>query len=89
MPNGLLGITIEGQGRFDLYDTETRADGLVLGEVEYRAEPEPAAMLPQWQSMLDVLRSLETHPHVQRMARDLLHHLATELFELGIEIAGH
>ncbi|RLQ20465.1 ATP-dependent protease [Seongchinamella sediminis] len=68
LPNGLLGITIEGQGRFDLYDTEVRADGLVLGEVEYRADPEPAAMLPQWQSMLDVLHSLETHPHVQRMA---------------------
>ena len=49
LPNGLLGITIEGQGRFDLYATETQANGLVL------------------QSMLDVLHSLETHPHVQRM----------------------
>ena len=67
LANGLLGITIEGQGRFDLYETETQANGLVLGEVEYRADPEPVAMLPQWQSMLDVLHSLETHPHVQRM----------------------
>ncbi len=68
LPNGLLGITVEGQGRFDLFETERQGNGLVLGEVEYRADPQPAAMLPQWQSMLDVLQSLETHPHVQRMA---------------------
>lgn len=71
LPNGLLGITIEGEGRFDLFETETQANGLVLGEVEYRKAPEPAPMLPQWQSMLDVLQSLETHPHVQRMALDV------------------
>lgn len=67
LPNGLLGITVEGQGRFDLFETETQGNGLVLGEVEYRSDPAPAPMMPQWQSMLDVLHSLETHPHVQRM----------------------
>ena len=68
LPNGLLGITIEGQGRFDLFDTEIQANGLVSGEVEFRPAPVAATMLPQWQSMLDVLQSLETHPHVQRMS---------------------
>jgi Lon protease-like protein len=67
LPNGLLGITVEGQGRFDLFETDTQGNGLVLGEVEYRSDPAPAPMMPQWQSMLDVLHSLETHPHVQRM----------------------
>ena len=71
LSNGLLGITIEGQGRFDLFDTETQANGLVLGEVELRNTPEPAAMLPQWGTMLEVLQSLETHPHVQRMGLQL------------------
>ena len=71
LSNGLLGITIEGQGRFDLFDTETQANGLVLGEVELRRAPEPAAMLPQWEAMLEVLQSLETHPHVQRMGLQL------------------
>lgn len=71
LSNGLLGITIEGQGRFDLFDTETQANGLVLGEVELRSAPEPAAMLPQWEAMLEVLQSLETHPHVQRMGLQL------------------
>lgn len=67
LPNGLLGITVQGEGRFDLYETETQASGLVLGEVSYRSEPAAVSMVPQWQSMLDVLQSLETHPHVQRM----------------------
>ena len=28
-------------------------------------------MEPRWQALLDVLHSLETHPHVQRMALQL------------------
>ena len=34
---------------------------------ELQAPPAPAAVIDAWQSMLDVLHSLETHPHVQRM----------------------
>ena len=67
LPNGLLGITIEGEQRFDLYETSTGASGLVLGEVNYRETPAPVPLLPEWESMRDVLQSLETHPHVQRL----------------------
>jgi uncharacterized protein len=67
LQNGLLGITIQGEGRFDLFETRLQANGLVMGEVEKRQDPPPAKLLPQWQSILDVLQSLETHPHVQRM----------------------
>ena len=67
LPNGLLGITIQGEGRFDLLETRIQSTGLVMGEVEERAQPIAAQMLPQWRSMSDVLQSLETHPHVQRM----------------------
>lgn len=67
MPNGLLGITIEGSGRFDLYDTHTRANGLVVGEVEPRDAPATDPVQASWQPLVDVLRSLQTHPHVQRM----------------------
>ncbi len=73
LPNGLLGLTIQGGQRFDLSATAVRANGLVVGQVALRPEPAPAAMEPQWQSLLDVLRSLETHPHVQRMALQLDH----------------
>ncbi|MDH4039327.1 MAG: LON peptidase substrate-binding domain-containing protein [Gammaproteobacteria bacterium] len=71
LPNGLLGITIQGGRRFDLLATGARANGLVVGEVELRPELLPAPVEPRWQSLLDVLHSLETHPHVQRMALQL------------------
>jgi Lon protease-like protein len=67
LPDGLLGITIEGRRRFELYETSTRADGLVVGQVELMAEPAPAPLVPTWQSLLDVLQSLQTHPHVERL----------------------
>lgn len=67
LPNGLLGVTIEGARRFELYTTSTRSNGLVVGEVAVQSAPEPAAMCEDWKPLLDVLESLETHPHVQRM----------------------
>ena len=71
LPNGLLGLTIQGGERFDLSATGVRANGLVVGEVALRAPPVAASMEPRWQPLLDVLHSLETHPHVQRMALQL------------------
>lgn len=67
LPNGLLGVTIQGGQRFDLCATSVRANGLVVGRLELRPALQPAPMAPQWQPLLDVLRSLQTHPHVQRM----------------------
>lgn len=71
LPNGLLGLTIQGGQRFDLGATGVRANGLVVGQVELRPQLEPAAMEPRWQALLDILHSLETHPHIQRMALQL------------------
>ena len=67
LPNGLLGITIEGAQRFELHETAIRANGLVVGEVQLQNAPAPTAVLESWLSLADVLRTLETHPHVQRM----------------------
>jgi Lon protease-like protein len=71
LPNGLLGITIAGGELFDLSSTTTLANGLVMGEVEMRPSPQPTALAEHWRSMEEVLRSLETHPHVQRMELDI------------------
>lgn len=68
LKDGLLGITIAGQQRFSLLSTRVEASGLVWGEVVLEAPPEPASMQTEWQAMLDVLHSLETHPHVERLA---------------------
>jgi Lon protease-like protein len=67
LPNGLLGITIEGKQRFELLDATVRDNGLVIGEVAVQDAPPPRPLEAEWQSLSNVLRSLQTHPHVQRM----------------------
>ncbi|GAB5451451.1 MAG: LON peptidase substrate-binding domain-containing protein [Halioglobus sp.] len=67
LSNGLLGITIEGVQRFDLHATSSRANGLVIGEVELREPPALVRMREPWQPLLDLLRSIEGHPHVERL----------------------
>ena len=67
LPNGLLGITIAGGERFELFETQTRSSGLIVGRVELQEPIGPAPMSGTWLSLLNVLRSLETHPHVERM----------------------
>ncbi len=67
LPNGLLGVTVEGGERFDLNSAQTNDDGLIIGKVLSRPDPEPEAMTDEWDPLLDVLRSLQTHPHVQRL----------------------
>ncbi|MEZ5572288.1 MAG: LON peptidase substrate-binding domain-containing protein [Halioglobus sp.] len=67
LSNGLLGITIEGGERFDLLATHTLANGLVIGQVEIQPAPSAAHVSEDWLPLVDVLRSLENHPHVQRM----------------------
>lgn len=67
LPNGLLGIIIEGTQRFELMETHTRANGLAVGQVELQPPVTPAPLAAEWLSLLDVLRSLESHPQVLRM----------------------
>ncbi|NQX88802.1 MAG: LON peptidase substrate-binding domain-containing protein [Halioglobus sp.] len=67
LPNGLLGITIEGGECFDLYEITTRPNGLVVGKVALRPHIGACRMVERWMRLVDVLRSLEAHPHVQRL----------------------
>lgn len=67
LPNGLLGVTIEGGERFDLHGTERLANQLVMGRVTWR-DPLPATPLhDDWEGLVAVLQSLETHPHVEQL----------------------
>ena len=67
LPNGLLGVTVEGGQKFELESAQTADSGLVMGQVEMLPVPEPVPMLPDFDKLLEVLHSLETHPHVQRL----------------------
>jgi Lon protease-like protein len=67
LPNGLLGISIEGTERFTLSSAHAEENQLVMAEVEMEGPRPPAPMQEEWQSLLDVLVSLEQHPHVQKL----------------------
>jgi Lon protease-like protein len=67
LPNGLLGITIEGSERFRLFATQTRPNGLIVGTVEVQPALTAAPLTETALSLLEVLRSLEEHPQVVRM----------------------
>ena len=67
LPNGLLGITIEGNERFKITGARAEDNQLVMGEVDMEPLREPVPMREEWDSMLDVLRSLEQHPHVKSL----------------------
>lgn len=67
LPNNLLGITIEGGERFDLLQTRTRANGLIVGDVNLLAPPAPVRVAEEWLPLVDLLRSLDAHPQLQRL----------------------
>ena len=53
--DGLLGITVEGRRRFRVARTRIRDDGLMLGDVNWLPEAEPAERLRDEHSLLSVL----------------------------------
>jgi len=67
LANGLLGISIEGRETFSLAETRTGPASQVFGTVTFRPDVTEAELQPKWSALVDVLRGLESHPHVQRM----------------------
>ncbi|WP_435212303.1 LON peptidase substrate-binding domain-containing protein [Luminiphilus sp. nBUS_16] len=67
LPNGLLGITIRGEERFDIAEVWRDPSGLIRSRVSMEGRLEPAPMTDEWRSLEVVLRGLESHPHIQRM----------------------
>jgi Lon protease-like protein len=67
LPNGLLGITIRGEERFDVGEIWRDPSGLVRGRVNMEPALDRVAMREEWRSLEVVLRGLESHPHIQRM----------------------
>lgn len=67
LPNGLLGIVVEGRQRFSITASSQQADGLWNAEVEFW-EPEAHVPLPDdrtdWTALL---LQLAEHPHVKRL----------------------
>lgn len=84
LPNGLLGITIEGEQRFRLANTRVAGNGLVWGEVELLPAPERSSLPPQWLSLQEVLADLGRHPEVQRLGLQVQ---SEDAWEVGYRLA--
>ena len=56
--DGLLGITAIGVDRFQVQSTQMRANGLVIGEVEYLEEIPTLEIPEQYHYMLDLLQHI-------------------------------
>jgi len=67
LPNGLLGITIEGRQRFAVESVWREADGLIKAKVSLQPPQESAPLPEQYASLADVLRGLIRHPQVSRL----------------------
>lgn len=71
LPNGLLGITLQGKNTFTASNLRVAEDGLVLCDAEFEAALTPTPLLDTWEGLAEVLESLEAHPHVERLQLDI------------------
>ena len=70
LPNGLLGITIEGQQKFRLLGSQQREDKLHVADIEW-LDPDPFIPIPEGSGELrQLLHTLVSHPHVARLNLD-------------------
>ena len=70
LPNGLLGITIEGHEPFDVRSVWQEPSGLVKAKVEWRDIPETMRLPDHHASLAEVLGGLLRHPQIQRLQLD-------------------
>lgn len=67
LPNGLLGIRVEGGRRFDVQSSEVLRDQLTVAEVAWRSEPDPQPLAEQHADLIVLLTALGQHPMVKTL----------------------
>ena len=67
LPNGLLGITIEGTQRFHIEEVWREDSGLNMARVDIEPSPDAVEIPEEGRSMIDVLAGLQRHPEVRRL----------------------
>ena len=67
LPNGLLGILIEGAQRFDVHAVWREPDGLVKAEVTLLDAPTALPLPERYRALAEVLAGLLQHPQIQRL----------------------
>jgi uncharacterized protein len=69
LPNGLLGITIQGRHRVQLSNSSVRDDGLLLAEMETLTsdlELQPQPLTAHFTPLSETLKALLNHPFASR-----------------------
>jgi len=90
LPNGLLGITAEGQTTFKVLESWSEKNDLCWAEVEFSArdsiDAEPVDVGEQFKEYVDLLRGLSRHPAIEELKLDIsfenLREVAWRLSEL-------
>lgn len=67
LPNGLLGITIQGERRFDVHTVASGEQGLVQAQISWRAGAPALAIPPEAEHLRGVLAALAEHPMLKQM----------------------
>ena len=67
LANGLLGITIEGQHRFDIESTWREPDGLIKAKVVVHDAPLLAPLPDDQVGLAEVLTGLLRHPQIKQL----------------------
>ncbi|CAA0097485.1 LON peptidase substrate-binding domain-containing protein [Zhongshania aliphaticivorans] len=67
LPDGLLGIVVEGGRRFKINHARQADSGLYMGDVDWLAEQSDQPLPPRSEELHDLLRQLGEHPHIQRL----------------------
>jgi Lon protease-like protein len=75
LPNGLLGITVEGQTTFKIVESWREENNLCRGEVVFREQDsqdaEPVDVGEQFQEYVDLLQGLARHPAIEELKLDI------------------
>ena len=67
LPNGMLGIVVEGVKKFVIRDEYEQSDRLMMGDVEFLADETEVDMPEEKKHLSSLLESLMSHKAVQRL----------------------
>lgn len=68
LPNGMLGITIVGERRLRILDSEVQSDNLMRARVQYLEEVPAEPIDEEFQGLADLLENLKEHPAAASLA---------------------
>jgi Lon protease-like protein len=73
LPNGLLGITVQGSQKVSIKSVEQLESGLHYASITPIAEPavDDQAVLAQFPELINVLSQLKEHPHVKSLPLEI------------------